>query len=179
MNRTERRQDEREHEKEIKRKELESNGVIISRQVYRGKINITNKKCGHSTAEEEKSERQETIEVALKVYRRLLPILLKRLSKIKDPRQTKKTKHSLTVLMIYGILMFVYNISSLRNANKEMSLPIFFNNMNAMFPEFKTMPHSDTLSRLLEKIEVVEIEESLLQLFEELIKKKKFRNHLI
>ena len=81
--------------------------------------------------------------------------------------------------MIYGILMFVYNVSSLRNANKEISLPIFFDNMKAMFPEFKTMPHSDTLSRLLEKIRMEEIEEGMLQLFEELVKKKKFRNHLI
>ena len=157
MNRAEKRQEERELEKELKRKELESKGFVISRQEYRKKRNIANKKCDHNTTEEEKADRQETTEAALKVYRRMLPILLKRLSKIKDPRQTKKTKHSVTVLMIYGILMFVNNVSSLRTANKEMSLPIFFNNMRAMFPEFKTMPHSDTLSRLLEKIKVEEI----------------------
>lgn len=179
MNRAEKRQEKRNQEKELKRKELESKGFIASREVYREKRNIANKKCSINTIEEEKADRQETTEAALKVYRRMLPILLKRLSKIKDPRQPKKTKHSVTVLMIYGILMFVNNVSSLRTANKEMSLPIFFDNMRAMFPEFKTMPHSDTLSRLLEKIKVEEIEESMLLLFEELIKKKKFRNHLI
>ncbi|WP_263487227.1 hypothetical protein [Clostridium estertheticum] len=36
------------------------------------------------------TDRQETTESALKVYSRLLPILLKRMSKIKDPRQTKR-----------------------------------------------------------------------------------------
>lgn len=36
-----------------------------------------------------------------------LPILLNRLSKITDPRNPKKIKHKLTVLMIYGILTFV------------------------------------------------------------------------
>jgi hypothetical protein len=179
MNRTERRQEKREQKEEIKKKELESKGFIISKLEYRTKRNIANKKCSFDKIEEEKADRQETAEAALKVYRRMLPILIKRLCKIKDPRQTKKTKHSLTVLMIYGILMFVYNISSLRNANKEMSLPIFFDNMRAMFPEFETMPHSDTLSRLLEKIKVEEIEESMLKLFEELVKNNKFRNHLI
>jgi len=51
--------------------------------------------------------------------------------------------------------------------------------MNAMFPDFETMPHADTLSRLLERINVEEIEESMLELFEQLVKKKKFRNYLI
>jgi len=179
MNRAKERQRKREQEKEIKKKELEAKGFTISKQEYRKKKNIANKKCSYTTAEEEMVDRQETTEAALKVYSRLLPLLLKRMSKIKDPRQTKKIKHSLTVLMIYGILMFVYNVSSLRNANKEMSLPIFFNNMKTMFPEFETMPHSDTLGRLLEKIKVEEIEESMLGLFEELVKKKKFKNNLI
>ncbi|MBZ9623767.1 transposase family protein [Clostridium sp. FP2] len=179
MNRTEERHKKRKQEQDLKIKELESKGFTISRQEYRKKRNIANKKCSYNKAQEEMVDRQETTEAALKVYRRLLPTLLKNLSKIKDPRQTKKTKHSLTVLMIYGILMFVYNMSSLRNANKEISSPIFFDNMKAMFPEFETMPHSDTLSRLLEKIKVEEIEESMLVLFEELIKKKKFKNHLI
>ena len=39
--------------------------------------------------------------------RRMLPVLLKRLSKIPDPRNPKKTKHKLTVLMLYGLLAFV------------------------------------------------------------------------
>ena len=60
-----------------------------------------------------------------------------------------------------------------------MSTAIFFENMKAMFPEFETMPHADTLSRLLERIKVDEIEESMLELFEQLVKKKKFRNYLI
>ena len=75
--------------------------------------------------------------------------------------------------------MFVYQRSSLRDANKEMSTAIFFENMRVMFPDFETMPHADTLSRLLERINVEEIEESLLELFEQLVKKKKFKNYLI
>lgn len=179
MTRAEKRQEERAQEDELKRKKFEAKGFTLSTQVYHEKRTIANRKCGYETPEDEKLERQKTVDDALRVYRRTLPILLNRLSKISDPRQPKKVKHSLTVLMIYGILMFVYQRSSLRDANKEMSTAIFFKNMNAMFPDFETMPHADTLSRLLERINVEEIEESMLELFEQLVKKKKFRNYLI
>ena len=179
MTRPEKRQEKRSQEQDVKRRKLEAQGFTISSHEYHGKRTIANRKSGYDTPEDEKLDRQLSVEAALKVYRRTLPILLKRLSKINDPRQPRKIKHSLTVLMIYGILMFVYQMSSLRDANKEMSTAIFFKNMNAMFPDFETMPHADTLSRLLERINVEEIEESLLELFEQLIKKKKFRNYLI
>ncbi len=179
MTRSEKRQEKRVQEYELKRKALEAQGFEFSTQVYHEKRNLTNRKRGYETPEEEKADRQDCSESALKVYRKTLPLLLKRLSKINDPRQPKKVKHSLTVLMIYGIMMFVYQINSLRDANKEMSTAIFFENMNSMFPDFETMPHADTLSRLLERIKVEEIEESMLELFEQLVKQKKFRKYLI
>jgi len=179
MTRAEKRQEKRAKEDELKRKTFEAQGFTVSTQVYKEKRTIANRKRGYKTAADEKLDRQTSVEAALKVYQKTLPILLKRLSKIKDPRQPKKVKHSITVLMIYGILMFIYQQPSLRNANKAMSTAIFFENMKAMFPTFETMPHADTLSRLLERINVEEIEESMLELFEQLVKKKKFRNHLI
>ena len=180
MTRLEKRQEKRAQEQALRKKELEAKGFnFVGSEEYHKKRAIANRKRGYETPEDEKLDRQDCVEAALKVYQRTLPIILKRLSKIKDPRQPKKVKHSLTVLMIYGILMFVYQMSSLRDANKEMSTAIFFENMNAMFPDFETMPHADTLSRLLERINVEEIEESLLELFEQLIKKKKFKNYLI
>jgi hypothetical protein len=180
MTRREKRQEKRAQEQTLKKKELEAKGFnFVGSEEYHKKRAIANRKRTYESPEDEKSDRQDCVEAALKVYQRTLPILLRRLSKIKDPRQPKKVKHSLTVLTIYGILMFVYQMSSLREANKEMSTAIFFENMNAMFPDFETMPHADTLSRLLERINVEEIEESLLELFEQLIKKKKFKNYLI
>ena len=107
MTRAEKRQEERAQEDELKRKKLEAKGFTLSTQVYHEKRIIANRKCGYETPEDEKLERQKTVDDALRVYRRTLPILLNRLSKISDPRQPKKVKHSLTVLMIYGILMFV------------------------------------------------------------------------
>jgi len=48
-----------------------------------------------------------------------------------------------------------------------------------MFPEFDSMPHADTLARLLEKINVEEIQECLIELLHDLMRKKKFKSHLI
>ena len=94
MTRTEKRQEKRAQEQDVKRKKLEAQGFTISSQEYHEKRAIANRKSGYETPEEEKLDRQDCVEAALKVYQRTLPILLNRLSKIKDPRQPKKLKHS-------------------------------------------------------------------------------------
>jgi len=48
-----------------------------------------------------------------------------------------------------------------------------------MFPELETLPHADTLARLLEVINVLEIQESMIELLKDLIRKKKFQRYLI
>ena len=40
------------------------------------------------------------------------------------------------------------------------------------------MPHADTLARLLKVIDVSEIQECMVELIKDLIKRKKFRNYL-
>jgi hypothetical protein len=60
-----------------------------------------------------------------------------------------------------------------------MTKPIFWENVKAMFPELETLAHADTLARLLEKIEVEEIQACLVELLQDLIRRKKFRKHLI
>ena len=111
--------------------------------------------------------------------RQQLPILLKRFSKISDPRNPKKIKYKLTVLMIYGILAFVFQCSSRREANREITRPMFEKNLRLLFPEIDTLPHSDTLFRLLSKIDVGQIEQAHINLINKLIEKKKFRRFLI
>ena len=64
--------------------------------------------------------------------RRMLPVLLKRLSKIPDPRNPKKTKHKLTVLMRYGILTFVFQYGSRRAAHSELTRPMFEQNLRLL-----------------------------------------------
>ncbi|MDK2991327.1 MAG: hypothetical protein PWP48_560 [Clostridiales bacterium] len=113
------------------------------------------------------------------IFKQILPPLLKKLSKIPDPRQTGKIKYEMTVLLLYGIIMFLLQVSSRRRTNREMTNPIFIENLKITFPELETIPHADTLARLLEDIEDVEqIQECMIELLKDLIRRKKFKNYL-
>ena len=130
------------------------------------------------SADEEGREKQETVEKAAMVYSQMLPSLLKKLSRIPDPRKPGNVKHKLTVLMVYGILMFIQQISSRREVNRTMTR-IHFENLQAMFPELESMPHADTLARLLEVIDVMEIQKCMIELLKDLIRQKKFLKYLV
>lgn len=109
------------------------------------------------------------------VFRQQLPVLLKRLSRIPDPRHPEKTRHQLTVLMIDGILVFVLHHTSRRQANGAITHPMIEQNPRLLFPELKSMPHADTLFRLLRRIDAGEIEQARIDLVHQLLRKKKFR----
>ncbi len=140
---------------------------------------ISNRKCDYKNEEEERSARLDAVSQQIKVYRSQLPILLKRLAKIKDPRNPKKIKHKMTVLLIYGILCFAFQMASRREATREMTRPMFMANLRRLFPELEGLPHHDTLARLLEQIEVSEIEQAHLDMIQHLIRGKKFLSYLI
>ena len=98
----------------------------------------------------------------------------KELSKIPDPRQPKKVKHKLTVVLLYGLLSFVLQMASRREANRELSRPAFLATLQALFPELESLPHADTLHRLLQAIEVQALEETHVELLRRWIRNKKF-----
>jgi hypothetical protein len=100
----------------------------------------------------------------IRLLRAKLPILLERLSKIPDYRNPKKIKHKLTVVLISGILVFVYQMASRREANRTMSRPAFMESLRLIFPDLEELPHHDTLNRILSGIEVSQIEETLIDL---------------
>ena len=131
------------------------------------------------TVEEEKQARREAIVDQVKVFRSQLPLLLKKLAHIPDPRNPKKTKHKLTVLILYGILTFIYQMSSRREANRVMTQPQFMENLRFLFPELKDIPHNDSLKRLLERIDVSQIETIHIDLVRRLIRNKKFSRYLV
>ena len=60
-----------------------------------------------------------------------------------------------------------------------MSRPVFLETLQSLFPELETLPHADTLHRLLERIDVQKIEEAHVDLIRNLIRKKKFCQFLI
>jgi len=180
-NRQQRRREELKRKKQARRKAARA---LREHQAAQGleprqKATIGNGKSAWKTVEEEKQARQETAEEQLRVYRSVLPQLLKRLAKIPDPRNPLLIRHKLTVLLLSGILMFVYQMTSRREANREMSLPQFWENLQLLFPELGSLPHQDTLARLLARIVVNQIQESLMALIQQLIRNKKFSRYLI
>jgi hypothetical protein len=133
----------------------------------------------YTSAEEEYEARQTAVLEQFKVLQSQLPTLLKRFAKIPDPRNPRKIKHQLTVLLIYGILHFVYQMASRREANRVLTGPVFVENLQLLFPDLHAMPHQGTLHRLLSNMDPSQIENAHLDLIRRLIKKKKFRRYLI
>ena len=81
--------------------------------------------------------------------------------------------------MIYGILSFVLQLSSRREANRKMTRPVFEANLRLLFPNLEERPHHATLARLLARIDVLEIEPAHLDMIRPLMRRKKFRRYLI
>ncbi len=140
---------------------------------------ISNRKCPYKTVEEEGVMRLDAVTQQIKAYRAELPVLLERLSNIKDPRNPKKIKHKVTVLMIYGILCFAFQMASRREATREMTRPMFMANLRSLFPELEALPHHDTLARLLARIDVTDLEQAHIDMIRHLIRSKKFLRYLI
>ena len=81
--------------------------------------------------------------------------------------------------MRYGILVFVFQYSSRREANREITQPVFEDNLRLLFPQLDHLPHADTLFRLLCRIDVSQIETAHVELINRLIRNKKFTRYLI
>jgi hypothetical protein len=140
---------------------------------------IANAKSEWRTVDEEKQARQQAIEEQFRVYRSVLPTLLKRFEQIRDPRNPKTIKHKSTVLLLYGILVFTFQMASRREANREMTLPQFQENLKLLFPELDSVPHQDTINRLLARIQVDQIQDALIELLQHFIRNKKFYRYLV
>jgi hypothetical protein len=138
-----------------------------------------NRTSGYQTVEEEQQGRTEAALEHARLIRQQLPILLKRLSKIPDPRKPLLLKHKLSTLMVYGILMFVLQTGSRRRTNERLTAPAMREALLGLFPDLESIPHHDTLYRLLARIEPEGIEAAQVELLRALIRHKKFRDYLV
>lgn len=177
---------QRDHERREKRKQAQKDlrenqneaGLYVA-ECKSLASQIANGKSEYKTVEAEKAARQETTTEQLRVLQSQLPILLRRLSFIPDFRNPKSTKHQLTLVLVYGMLGFVYQMTSRREANRNMTRPMFMENLRFLFPDLEELPHHDTVERVLAGIDVDKIEQAHLELIRRLIRKKKFNRYLI
>ena len=126
------------------REEVEATGSMIIPRTQ-----AQNRKCAATTLEEEQEWRGLVTAEQIKTWRSLLPSLLKRFSKINDPRRAESIEHKLTTLMIFGLFAFIFQLHSRREMNRELTGPVIFANLKKIFPDLETIPHADTLARLL------------------------------
>jgi hypothetical protein len=142
-------------------------------------ITLPNRKAPYQTRDEEKEARQKAAEAQLTAWRALLPDVLEKLSRIKDPRRPGSIRHRLIVLLVYGLLLFVYHFSSRREANRELSQPGVLDVLRSVFPDIDSIPHMDTVERLLEKIPAENIENVLGRKIAKLLRSHKLRALLV
>jgi hypothetical protein len=165
---------------EKKRQEKVLNAKLrATGQVPHSPAALPNRGSALATVAEEKEAREDAVSKQLRVLRKDLPTLLAQLEQIPDPRDPRKRRHKLTSLLLYGLLMFVFQFASRRETNREMSLPQFMANLQLLFPEIDTLPHADTLFRLLRDIDLDHLEQAHVDLVRRLIRGKSFRRYLI
>lgn len=133
----------------------------------------------YTTVAEEQQAREAAVSGQFRLLHRELPRLLERLQRIPNPRNPRKCRHKLTMLLLYGLLMFVFQFASRREVNREMTRPQFEANLRLLFPQLQSLPHADTLFRLLRDIDVSHIEQAHIEWVARLIRGKTFRRYLI
>ncbi|WP_221900434.1 hypothetical protein [Bathymodiolus platifrons methanotrophic gill symbiont] len=84
---------------------------------YQKQSGVSNKVSDLKTIEDEREAREDSLDAQLQVFRRLLPVWLKQLSSLNDPCQAKKIKHKLAVVLLFGLLSFIFQMSSRRQMN--------------------------------------------------------------
>lgn len=170
--------------RKVQREKKTAEKALRLRQIGEGlrptsRPSSSNATSPYKTVAEEAQARTQAASEQARLFKAQLPSLLKQLSCIPDPRNPKKVTHQLTTLLLYGLLMFVYQYTSRRQVNREMTSAVFMQNLRELFPELDQLPHADTLYRLLQNIDVEAIQDAQLQLIGTLIKNKKFRRYLI
>ncbi len=137
---------------------------------------LPNRKSPYESPEEEAAAQQEAIEAQLNSWRPILPELLAKFARIKDPRRPRSVRHKLTSVLFFGLLLFVFQCTSRREANRELTDPSVLAKIKSVFPEIDSIPHYDTVERLLEEVPPEEIEVILGHIIHKLIKNKKLQS---
>lgn len=119
---------------------------------------LPNAKVPYDTAGDEQAAREAMVAAQLKVWRRHLPGLFQKMSHIADPRRAGSVRHRLTVVLFYGLLLFIFQYASRREANRNVTSPTLADALRHVFPDLLSIPHYDTVERMLRTIPVDEWE---------------------
>jgi hypothetical protein len=132
-----------------------------------------NRKGGAAPTEEAEDKMMESYARCLRV---LLPGIMAKLSQINDPRDSSKIKHSLPLLLLFGILIFLSHCGSRRAANRTIAHNSLLSLVETFVPGVKEMPHADTLARLLRDIDTDEIDVYYEEMIKNFLSSKQFKD---
>jgi hypothetical protein len=122
---------------------------------------------------------EEALEEMTEDYRRILvmlmPGILVKLSRISDPREPGKITHSLPLLFLFGILIFLSHCASRRAAKKEIAQKSLLDLAREFVPGIEDLPHADTLARALERIATEEIDRVYEGMLKEFVRSDAFK----
>jgi hypothetical protein len=161
----------RQEERDIKRMNDIISGRVTVEMPKRPKKSAQANRIGGAASVEEQDY---LAECYMRLLRFLLPGILAELSSLNDVRDQNRIKHSLPALILYGILLFLCHTSSRRAANREVGGSQLYELMEEFVPDFRSMPHADTLARLNKGIDANELESKYEGLIEGFIKSPQF-----
>jgi hypothetical protein len=156
------------------REEQEAGGMPVKMQKT-----AAHSKSSFKTVQEEKEADQERGIAHIKTMNRILPGIFQKLSRVKDFRHPGKIKYKAAVLLLSGLLSFVFQKTSRREANRELTTATFMENVKLCIPDLEEMPHHDTIQRFLAVMDINDLEKTHMELVREFITSKKFSRYLL
>ena len=151
------------------REDVLKNGNIVPPRTQ-----AVNSKYPAKTVEEDKEFKGDILGAQISSWKEMMPNILKKFSKVPDKRRLKSVRHAMATILMFGLLIFIFRFPSRKAINNKLAEPVFLDNMRNIFPEIETLPHSDTVGRVLKKVPPDYLEEALVDLVKNLIRKKKF-----
>jgi len=108
----------------------------------------------------------------------LTPII-EAFAKIPDPRNPQRVTHKLIVVLVFGVLLFLLRCPSRRAGNRELTEPKLWTTLQAAFPQLDSIPHMDTVARVLEEIPASEVEEVLTSTLKRLLRNRRLERWMV
>jgi len=161
----------------------EERDIKLLDDVINGKVKIgvydrakkksqANRKGGATPTDEDETE---VMSYYARFLRIILPGIMAKLSRIEDPRDTRRVTHSLPLLLLFGIIIFLSHCKSRRSVNRTIAHESVMSLVEEFVPDVNGMPHADTLARLLSRIDAEDINKHYEEMIKEFITSNQFK----
>ncbi len=144
-----------------------------------GREALSNTKAPYATPEEEQRAHEAAVAAQLATWRQHLPDLFAKLARIPDVRRPGSVRHRISVLCFYGLLLFVFQYASRREANRQATGPTLAKTLHEVFPDLDSIPHFDTVERWLRTIPTETWEDLLHDRIQRLLRRHAVREYLV